>query len=164
MTKETYLIVIDTLGSFIVGTPFEGHVYSVGGCERDRLMGREIKDIDLVCDLPNGGIELAKNLEKRGLTKGSVVTYEHFGTAMFHLKIFPDIELEAVQTRSECYHNMESRNPDTAFGTIHDDCMRRDFTINTIYRNVNTGEILDLTGKGIEDIKNKILRSPMELI
>ena len=47
---------------------------------------------------------------------------------MFRLKEFPYTEIEAVQTRKECYRNMESRNPETAYGSIEEDCRRRDFT------------------------------------
>ena len=65
-----------------------------------------------------------------------------------------------VQTRKEKYIDHTCRNPETAFGTIEEDCMRRDFTINAIYTNVSTGEIVDITGKGVEDIKGHIIRTP----
>ena len=126
MTKGTYLKVVDILKNIIAGSKFEGHVYCVGGCVRDLLLGRSIKDIDIVVDLPNGGIELAEWLKNGGYTKGSVVTYPHFGTAMFVLKDMPDVELESVQTRKEVYRDMESRNPETVFGSIEDDRGRRD--------------------------------------
>jgi tRNA nucleotidyltransferase/poly(A) polymerase len=122
-------------------------------------MNKEIKDIDLVIDLPSGGIKFAKWLEENGFTKGSVVTYENFGTAMFHLKEFPDVELEAVQTRSECYHDAKTRNPETSFGTIEQDWQRRDFTINAMYKNVTTMELIDFENRGVQDIKNKVIRT-----
>lgn len=159
MDVKTYYKILDYLGVVINNTKFEGHVFAVGGCERDRKLGNNIKDIDLVVDLPNGGIEFAKWLHEEGLTVWTPVVYQHFGTAMFTLKEFPDEELEAVQTRKECYHDMESRKPDTVYGTINDDCTRRDFTVNAFYRNITTCESLDINGKSQEDLENKIIRT-----
>lgn len=159
MDKQKYNQVIDILKKIIANAKWDYHVFSVGGCCRDYLSDREIKDIDLVVDLPNGGIEFAEWLQNKGLTKGSVVTYPHYGTAMFHLKEVPDVELEAVQTRMESYRNMETRNPDTAYGTIDDDCTRRDFTYNAIYQNVTTKEFCDYNGNSLKDLGNNILRT-----
>ena len=158
MEIERYQEVLAEIRSLIKGSEFEGHVYSVGGCERDFIAGREIKDIDLVVDILDGGIKLSRWLESNGQTVGSVVVYEHFGTTMFRLKNFPDIELEAVQTRKEAYRDMESRNPDTAFGSIMDDCTRRDFTYNAIYRNISTNKVCDFNGTSIEDLNNNVLK------
>ena len=156
---KNYIEIIEHLKNIILGTKFENHVFSVGGCERDLILDSPIKDIDIVIDLPNGGIEFANWLKDNGHTVGSVVVYEHFGTAMFRLKDYPDEEIEAVQTRKECYRDMESRNPETAFGSIMDDCQRRDFTINAIYRNISTGDILDLNGKSFDDITDGWIRA-----
>ena len=156
---KNYIEIIEYLKNIILGTKFENHVFSVGGCERDLILDAPIKDIDIVIDLPNGGIEFANWLKDNDYTVGSVVVYEHFGTAMFRLKDYPDEEIEAVQTRKECYRDMESRNPETAFGTIMEDCQRRDFTINAIYRNISTGDILDLNGKSFDDITDGWIRA-----
>ena len=156
---KNYIEIIEHLKNIILGTKFENHVFSVGGCERDLILDAPIKDIDIVIDLPNGGIEFANWLKDNGYTVGSVVVYEHFGTAMFRLKDYPDEEIESVQTRKECYRDMESRNPETAFGTIMEDCQRRDFTINAIYRNISTGDILDLNGKSFDDITDGWIRA-----
>ena len=156
---KNYIEIIEYLKNIILGTKFENHVFSVGGCERDLILDSPIQDIDIVIDLPNGGIEFANWLKDNNYTVGSVVVYEHFGTAMFRLKDYPDEEIEAVQTRKECYRDMESRNPETAFGTIMEDCQRRDFTINAIYRNISTGDILDLNGKSFDDIADGWIRA-----
>ena len=123
-------------------------------------MGSEIKDIDLCVSLPSGGVRFAEWLRDNGYTQKGVTVYPNYGTAMLHLKAFPEIELEFVQTRKEKYIDHTCRNPETAFGTIEEDCMRRDLTINALYSNVSTGEIVDITGKGVEDIKNHIIRTP----
>ncbi|MBR2083296.1 MAG: HD domain-containing protein, partial [Muribaculaceae bacterium] len=162
MKKELYISITERLRELIRGTEFEGHVLSVGGCVRDDIMGLEIKDIDLAVTLPDGGIQLAEWLERNGHTSGHVVTYPTYHTAMFRLKDFPDEELEAVQTRKEKYNDHSSRNPVTAFGSIEEDCMRRDLTINALYRDISTGEIIDITGHGTEDISHHIIRTPTD--
>ena len=159
MTKEIYFKILEHLKTLIQGTEFEGCTYAVGGCVRDELMGCDnIKDIDLVINLPQGGIKLAQWLEKNGHIAGTIVVYETYGTAMFRLAAFPDEEIECVQTRKEQYHDKQSRNPETAYGTLIEDCMRRDLTINALYRNISTGSIDDPCGHGTEDMRHKLLR------
>jgi poly(A) polymerase len=46
-------------------------------------------------------------------------------------------------------------------GTIQDDVLRRDFTINTLLENLHTGELLDLTGHAFTDLRAGILRTPV---
>ena len=160
MKKETYKQITNYLREIIKGSEFYGHVFAVGGCCRDYLSGRDIKDIDLVVALPDGGIKFAQWLESNGYTKGGVVTYPHFGTAMFHLKEFPEYELESVQTRKEAYRDIDTRNPETAYGTIKDDCMRRDFTYNAIYNQLtDIGGMLDFNGNSLKDLEDNVLRT-----
>ena len=159
MKIDKYIAIVKYLGKIIEGTKYEGHVFTVGGCERDYQLGQDIKDVDIVIDLPNGGISFATWLAENNYTLGKYVCYEHFGTAMFHLKEFPEDELEAVQTRCESYRDINTRNPETAYGTIQQDCMRRDFTMNALYRNVTTNQLMDFTGRGLDDIKARIIRS-----
>lgn len=160
MRIERYLSIRKKLKELIKGTPFEGKVLFVGGCCRDELMGMEIKDIDMAVNLPLGGIRLAEWLQENRHTSRKIVTYPTYQTAMFHLKYFPDVELEAVQTRKEKYTDTQSRNPITAFGSIEDDCMRRDLTINSLYYNISTDEVVDITGHGVDDIHDHIIRTP----
>ena len=160
MKREIYTMIKMFLGELIKGTEWEGHVFTVGGCVRDEIMGSEIKDIDLCVSLPSGGIHFAEWLRDNGHAMKGVTVYPSYGTAMLHLKAFPDVELEFVQTRKEKYIDHSCRNPETAFGGIEDDCMRRDLTINALYTNISTGEIVDITGKGVADIKNHVIRTP----
>lgn len=160
MKQEKYTQIKDYLRDLIKGTEWEGHVFAVGGCVRDEIMGQEIKDIDLCVSLPGGGVRFAEWLRDNNHALKQVTIYLSYGTAMLHLKAFPDVELEFVQTRKEKYIDHSCRNPETAFGTIEDDCMRRDLTINALYSNISTGEIIDITGKGVEDIKNHVIRTP----
>ena len=157
MKISEFMQVMDYLRDIINGTEFEGHVFAVGGCVRDKNLGHDIKDIDLVVDLLNGGIVFAKHLQTRGYTEGTVVVYENYGTAMVRLKEFPGIELEFVQTRKEDYHDSKTRNPDTYFGTIEDDCQRRDFTINALYYNISEEKEEDFTGRGLADLERGVI-------
>ena len=157
MTKEDFLKITEYIGSIIKGTSFEGHVFAVGGSVRDFYMGNDIKDIDLVIDQPKGGVNFANWCKDQGYTK-TVVIYETFGTAMFKFKEFPGEEIECVMTRGEKYLDKDSRNPVTSFADINEDAIRRDLTINALYFNVSTGEILDLVG-GKSDIDNHIIRT-----
>ena len=159
MIKKKYFEILDYLKTLITGTEFENHVYAVGGCVRDELMNCDnIKDIDIVIDIPEGGIKFAQWMFNNKYTHGSIVVYETYGTAMFKLDRYPDEEIECVQTRKEQYHNKDSRNPETAYGSLIEDCMRRDLTINALYRNISTGKIDDPCGHGIDDMRTKTIR------
>lgn len=81
---------------------------------------------------------------------------------MFCLKEFPDVELEVVQTRKEQYKDKNSRNPEVVFGSIEEDCKRRDLTINSLYYDISRNVYLDLTESGYSDIKNHIIRTTSE--
>lgn len=150
--------IISLLYKIIKNTCFEGHVFCVGGAVRSFLLSDEPKDIDLCIDLPNGGINFANWMESKHFTNGSVVVYPTYGTAMFKLAAFPDVEIECVQTRKEQYHDENSRNPETCYGSLMEDCMRRDLTVNSLYYDISNDKILDLTGNGVKDIKEYRIR------
>ena len=158
MVVDTYKSILSYLNDITNGTEFDGKVYAVGGAVRDFIMHREIKDVDLVVELPNGGIEFAKWMETNGYTCGSVVTYPTYGTAMFRISEYPDEEIECVQTRKEQYKDKNSRNPETEYGTIEEDALRRDFTVNALYQRLD-GAVIDPTGNGFTDIKEHLIRT-----
>lgn len=162
MTTKLYHIIIDWLRDLIADTPWEGHLFAVGGCCRDEIMGFEINDIDLAVDLPNGGVKFARWLEKKRLTVGRPVFFLKFGTARLRLRRFPDDEVELVQTRREQYTRETSRCPEVAFGTIEEDCFRRDFTVNSLYFDISRRRMVDITGRGIPDMRAGLLRTPLD--
>ena len=162
MTTKLYHIICEWLRDLIQGTPWEGHVFAVGGCCRDEMMGFEIKDLDLAVDLPNGGVRFARWLQKRRLTTGRPVFFLKYGTAKLRLRRFPDDEIELVQTRKEQYTKETSRCPEVAFGTIEEDCYRRDFTVNSLYYDLTNRRMVDITGKGVSDMQAGRLRTPMD--
>ncbi|MDE5733886.1 MAG: HD domain-containing protein [Duncaniella sp.] len=161
MTTEIYHRICGRLREIVRETEWEGHIFAVGGCCRDEVMGYPIKDLDMAVDLPNGGIAFARWLEEKGLTKGGIVTYPRFGTAALSLREFPDDEIQIVQTRKEKYTDRNSRCPETAFGDIREDCMRRDLTINSLYYDICRRRVVDITGRGLKDIEDRIIRTPM---
>ena len=160
MTREEFKKIANYIGDIIKDTPWYQHIYIVGGSIRDLCMGNDIKDIDLVIDLPHGGVDFANWCKEQGYTK-TVVIYETYGTAA--MKILNQ-DIECVMTRGEKYLDDGTRNPTVEFADLKEDAFRRDLTINALYYNVSTGEILDPTGYGIKDIENKIIRVPMELL
>lgn len=157
MLEIEYLDICNTIKHVIKHTEYKGNTYVVGGAVRDCIMGNEIKDIDIVISLPNGGINFANYLFENCYLTSEPVVYPAYGTAMFKLKKFPNIEIEAVQTRKEQYKDKNSRNPETEYGTLNEDAMRRDLSINALYYDLTNEEILDITGKGLDDIENEVI-------
>lgn len=145
---------------------FRGKVYAVGGCVRDKLLGDPIHDIDLVVNKPNGGIDFAQYaaLETDSWKQDTnPVVFKTYGTAKFNIRsisAIADIDIECVQTRKERYDDKSSRNPTVVFGTVYEDALRRDLTINALYLDLTTMEVLDPTGMGLNDIKNHVIQCP----
>jgi poly(A) polymerase len=134
--------------------------YVIGGWVRDCILKREHagKDIDIV--VIGNGIDIAKKTAKRLHPKTKVTVFKNFGTAMFRNG---DYEVEFVGARKESY-DRDSRKPTVENGTLEDDQKRRDFTINALAISINKktyGEFLDPFG-GLDDLKNKIIRTPLE--
>lgn len=156
---------IERLKELIKDSVYENHVYLVGGCVRDFFLSDNYDphDVDIVVDAPDGGITFATWVTYHTgnyINSKNPVVFPNYGTAKFQLfndTELSDIEIECVQTRKEKY-NKESRNPATAYGTIEEDAMRRDLTINALYYNISTDEICDITKMGLDDMKNQILR------
>lgn len=164
MTNEQ--IVLNFIQNLIKNTNWENKIFLAGGAVRDEIMGKPAKDLDFVVngDL-NSGIEFSKWLAgKMGNYKveSNPVIYPRFGTSKLSLTNnkfnLPNIELEFVAPRKEKYFD-GSRKPDVTGGELIDDVMRRDLTINSLIKNISNNQVLDLSGHGIDDIKNGIIRT-----
>lgn len=162
MKDSTYHKILDYFRRISEGTKWEGHLYAVGGCVRDEILGAPIHDVDIAVDLPDGGVKFAIWLMRHKYLVEMPVLFRKFGTAKLRLRKFPEEEIEVVQTRAEKYTEKTSRCPEVVSGSIEEDCFRRDFTVNTLYRNITSGEILDMTGRGIHDIREGVIRTPLD--
>lgn len=154
-----------------------------GGWVRDKLLGVDSHDIDVGISSMTGlqfgmalkeYLDVPENLEKYkkehqdGQLKESIVSLhkieanpeksKHLETVT--TKIF-GMDIDLVNLRKETYSE-DSRNPQMEFGTAEEDALRRDATVNALFYNLNESKIEDLTGRGIEDMRNKIIRTPLE--
>jgi putative nucleotidyltransferase with HDIG domain len=157
-TEESLQILRDALR----GTGYEHDVYLVGGAVRDELLGLPVKDLDFVVANHGvqGGVECATALAHAlGNLNNHPVIYPTYGTAKLSLPNGDDVEF--VAPRREKYE-AESRKPVVEPGTLMDDAMRRDFTVNALFRRLSTGELLDLTGRGLQHLEQKRLETTSE--
>ncbi|MDO8751212.1 MAG: polya polymerase, partial [Dehalococcoidia bacterium] len=126
-------------------------LYLVGGVVRDMLMGRAVKDVDLVVE--GDAVRLASALAEA--LSGKVVARSQFGTAKLRL-LGQDIDV--VTARRETYRKPGAL-PTVYPGIIADDLARRDFTINAIALRLEPApmQLLDSTG-GQSDIQQGLIR------
>ena len=133
--------------------------YVIGGYVRDFILNRSnSKDIDIVT--VGSGIDLAKKVSSLIPSQPKVSIFKNYGTAMLKTD---EIKLEFVGARKESYQKT-SRNPAIEEGTLEDDQNRRDFSINAMALSLNDynfGELLD-PFNGVNDLKNKIIRTPLD--
>lgn len=135
--------------------------YVVGGYVRDLLLERDNDDIDVV--VVGKGQVMARHFEQylknqTNFKNIKLSIFENFGTAQVR---FGDFEVEFVGARKESYER-GSRKPIVEEGTLQDDQLRRDFTINAMAIQLNSdhfGELVD-PFDGIEDLKTGTIKTP----
>jgi poly(A) polymerase len=131
--------------------------YVVGGFVRDIFLKRQSKDIDIV--VQGSGIELAQEVAKK-LGNKKVTIFKSFGTAQL---VAGDWDVEFVGARRESYRS-DSRKPIVEDGTIEDDQLRRDFTMNALAISLHPksfGELVD-PFNGLDDIKDRTIKTPQD--
>lgn len=160
---------LDFLSQLLKGTEYEKLVFGAGGLVRDKIMKQPIKDIDLVITAKDGGVNFAIWLAKKLNihSSGNPVIFPRFGTAKLTMRNtkhngidLSGVDIECVMTRGEQY-TPGSRKPEVVYADLKQDSLRRDLTVNSLYQNIVTGEVLDPTGMGIADIKAGIVRTPL---
>jgi poly(A) polymerase len=135
---------------------YEAHL--VGGAVRDMLLGREPKDFDVATDAtPEQVRELFRNCRLIG--RRFRLAHVHFGPEIIEVATFRS----AQPSPAEEHQNDEGMIlRDNIYGTIEEDAIRRDFTVNALYYNIADFSIIDYAG-GVEDIKSgklKLLGDP----
>jgi poly(A) polymerase len=152
--RELFVFDIIARAAAKLGSP----AYVIGGFVRDKLIGRPTKDADIVCI--GDGITLAHEVAAGLKPKPTVSWFKNFGTAQIR---YDDWDIEFVGARKESYRQ-DSRNPEVEPGTLGDDQLRRDFTINAMAISLNQqdyGCLID-PFQGLKDLEFKIIRTPGE--
>lgn len=126
-------------------------LFVVGGAVRDHIIGIEPKDYDLATNaLPEQIIEVLTKSKYKFDSRG-----EKFGVIVAFGNKLPKEGVEIATFREDL---TKGRHPDVKVGsTIEADVLRRDTTINALFYNIETDEIVDLVN-GLNDIYNKTIR------
>lgn len=151
MTVGTKDHVVKALREALKGSSLEQHSYLVGGSVRDLLLGRHVSDYDLCVELPGGDLALAKHLHAAGL----ISEPQKFKS---HDLITCRLGKHNVEiSQSQLKHSRGDKATGESFGTLSEDAFSRDFTINSLYLKIADFSLLDPCGRGLQDLKNKII-------
>ncbi|KAJ6757918.1 TRNA-NUCLEOTIDYLTRANSFERASE [Salix koriyanagi] len=161
--KQIFDRFVNTLHHFSLHTELR----VAGGWVRDKLLGKECYDIDIAIDNMSGSefvdkvreylLSTGEEAHGVGIIPRNPDQSKHLETARMRLL---DLWIDFVNLRSEDYSE-NSRIPTMTFGTAKEDAYRRDLTINSLFYNINTGSVEDLTGRGIEDLKSGKIVTPL---
>ncbi|WP_212113157.1 HD domain-containing protein [Candidatus Shikimatogenerans silvanidophilus] len=122
------------------------------------IIEEEKEDIDIL--VLGDELKIAKKVAEKIKFKKKIIIYKNYKTILLSYK---NKKIEFVSARKESY-NYNSRNPIVKNGNFKDDQNRRDFTINSLSISLNEnnyGKLID-PFNGIEDIKKKIIRTPLD--
>lgn len=162
-------------------------MYIVGGWVRDRLLGLASSDIDIALSSMTG-IQFSRALNPFAAAHRS--RYQQRGGGGGELGVdraaakparFSEVpqnpamskkldtavgrafglDVDLVNLRREVYDDEDSRKPSMTFGTAAEDAFRRDATINALFVSLETLEVLDFTGRGLQDLHDKVMRTPL---
>lgn len=138
--------ILQKMNSFFTRKGFSA--YLVGGAVRDMIRGKEASDWDIATNAsPKDVISIFHKVIPTGIDHGTVTVH------------FMGKEIEVTTFRTESSYS-DGRHPDRIdyAATIEEDLSRRDFTMNAIALDLNTGNIID-PFQGITDIKKGIIRT-----
>lgn len=142
-------------------------IFEVGGCVRDFVLGVDSKDIDftVVLDDTNqtvdeGWDQMVSFLKEEGFqifleTKDCFTVRAKFPIGHVHEGLVADF----VMARKEVGYVLGTRKPILELGTLYDDLIRRDFTLNALARDMD-GTIIDLFD-GMKHLKEGLLVTPL---
>ncbi|KAI7832364.1 hypothetical protein BC939DRAFT_488857 [Gamsiella multidivaricata] len=139
-----------------------------GGWVRDKLLGLSCTDIDIGVDSMIGydfAQLVAKYMESNGhsqrmITRISVnpAKGKHLETATMGMLGVP---IDFANLRSETYVDPDRFSNEIVFGSPEEDAHHRDFTINALFYNIRTKSVEDYTGRGLKDLRDGIIRTPL---
>src|SRR5258706_1624955 len=125
-----------------------GHVaYFAGGCVRDALLGLEAKDYDVATD--------AVPVKVRSLFRNTRAVGQAFGVILVHIG---QSVIEVATFRTDGKYLDGRRPSEVQFTTAEEDAKRRDFTINGLFLDPLTDQVIDYVG-GQQDLKSRTLRA-----
>ncbi|MGB2265431.1 MAG: CCA tRNA nucleotidyltransferase [Akkermansiaceae bacterium] len=126
----------------------EGHTaYFAGGCVRDILLGKDPKDYDIATS--------ATPREVQAIFPESNAIGAHFGVILVNTHGY---DFEIATFRNDGSYSDGRRPESVTFTEPKEDALRRDFTINGLFQDTQTGEIIDYVS-GKQDIDAKIIRA-----
>jgi len=140
-----------------------------GGWVRDKLLGRHTHDVDIAIDTVSG-VEFAtivqlylkqtspEQVHRMGVIAANPSQSKHLETATMQVYT---IDVDFCNLRSQEVYQAHSRIPTTKFGSPLEDSQRRDFTINALFFNLKTHQVEDWTGRGLQDLKERLLVTPL---
>lgn len=160
-------------------------IYITGGWVRDRLLGVPTSDIDLGLNILTGRqfgrfieeFSADAHIENKYSRKAADLGIPSLGgSTRFHIvqrnadaskklettggRLF-GLDVDLVNLRREVYDG-QRRTPDMDFGTPQQDAFRRDATVNALFFDLQKSAVVDLTGKGLEDLASKTMRTPLD--
>jgi tRNA nucleotidyltransferase/poly(A) polymerase len=140
-----------------IGDQHNTKVYLVGGIIRDRILGRESKDIDIT--VLGDGIEFAHKIAHSFRLK-KVIEYPRFGTTLIP---YHNLTIEVATARTEEYDS-NSRKPKVIKSDLKNDLARRDFTVNTLAMSLNSETQFQLIDyfEGLKDLDAGLIRTPLD--
>ena len=151
-------------------TPFRNRIFTVGGYVRDEVLGLDAKDLDIVVEMKGGAEKLTALIHQMFPVETSTPRIMGKGYPIWQIVFKDDIEhqgdtyrttgavIEFVDTQKETVPDPNSRQRVVEYAPLKDDIERRDFTVNMLLKDLTTGEIVDLTGTSIKDLKEGVLR------
>lgn len=141
-------------------------IFKVGGCVRDALMGLDSKDIDFtfVCEQSQTVEQGWSEMRSWMIDQGFTIFLETPECFTIRAKFPKDHKFEGlvadfVMARKEVGYVEGTRRPILELGTLEDDLLRRDFTLNAIAEDEH-GNLIDPFG-GQTDLAKGLLRTPL---
>jgi poly(A) polymerase len=156
--------------SLLKGTPFQNKAYAVGGYVRDEVLGLEAKDLDIVVEIKGGAEKLTKFIHEVFLDDVSTPRQMGASYPIWEITFKDDVIFDGTEyktagaviqfadTQKEMFPDTDSRQREVQYGDLGEDIERRDFTVNMLLKDLTTGELKDLTGTSVQDIKDGVLR------